>query len=144
MEYEPSLLSTTATSNLLQRTQVTLFLTPTDIMYYDVVIRNSKTFKPCMTPLLKHKQTPLLTCTFTHMYTPILTNTHTHSQRCCPMYTETTKHNPFLPSEQPQFIGARTLHQCRKLPQGCWPMLTPMLPTVVSSWLNVHWVMDHS
>uniref|UniRef100_A0A8C7DTI1 Ig-like domain-containing protein n=1 Tax=Oncorhynchus kisutch TaxID=8019 RepID=A0A8C7DTI1_ONCKI len=30
------------------------------------------------------------------------------------------------------------------IPQGCWPMLTPMLPTVVSSWLDVLWVVDHS
>ena len=26
---------------------------------------------------------------------------------------------------------------------GCWSMLTPMLTTVVSSWLDVLWVVDH-
>ena len=30
------------------------------------------------------------------------------------------------------------------VPQGCWPMLTPMLPTVVPCWLDVLWVVDHS
>jgi hypothetical protein len=30
------------------------------------------------------------------------------------------------------------------VPQGCWPILTPLLPTVVSRWLNVLWVVDHS
>uniref|UniRef100_A0A4W5MLI1 Fibronectin type-III domain-containing protein n=1 Tax=Hucho hucho TaxID=62062 RepID=A0A4W5MLI1_9TELE len=32
-----------------------------------------------------------------------------------------------------------TLQGVESVPQGCWPMLTPMLPTVVSSWLDVHW-----
>ena len=30
------------------------------------------------------------------------------------------------------------------IPHGCWPMLTPMLPAVVSSWLDVLWVVDLS
>ena len=29
-------------------------------------------------------------------------------------------------------------------PKGCWPMLTPMLPTIVSSWLDIFLVADHS
>ena len=69
------------------------------------------------------------------------------------LYTEWTKHYehlhyiellPLLPSEQPQFFGAWTLQGVESVPQGCWPMLTPMLPTVVSSWLDVLWVVDHS
>ena len=51
---------------------------------------------------------------------------------------------PLLPAEQPQFIGAWTLQGVESIPQGCWPMLTLMLPTVVSSWLDVLWVVDHS
>jgi hypothetical protein len=42
---------------------------------------------------------------------------------------------PFCP--QPQFVRARTLHGVESVPQGCWPMLTPILPTVVSGCLNV-------
>ncbi|XP_055748193.1 neurotensin receptor type 1-like isoform X1 [Salvelinus fontinalis] len=34
---------------------------------------------------------------------------------------------------------AWTLQGVANVPQGCWPMLTPMLPTVVSSWLDVLW-----
>jgi hypothetical protein len=49
-----------------------------------------------------------------------------------------------MPSEQPHVIGAWTLQGVESVPQECWPMLTPMLPTVVSSWLDVLWVMDHS
>ncbi|XP_045557405.1 pulmonary surfactant-associated protein A isoform X2 [Salmo salar] len=49
-----------------------------------------------------------------------------------------------LEKEQPQFIGAWTLQGVESVPQGCWAMLTPMLPTVVSSWLDVLWVVDHS
>ncbi|CDQ98769.1 unnamed protein product, partial [Oncorhynchus mykiss] len=32
---------------------------------------------------------------------------------------------------------------CTSISQGCWPMLTPMLPAVIS-WLDVLWVVDHS
>jgi hypothetical protein len=32
----------------------------------------------------------------------------------------------------------------KSIPQGSWPMFTPMLPTVVWSWLDVLWVVDHS
>ena len=52
--------------------------------------------------------------------------------------------HPLLPSEQPQFIEARTLQGVENIPQGCWPMLTPIRPTIVSNWLNVLWVVDHS
>ena len=54
--------------------------------------------------------------------------------------TECTKHkghltnielHPLLPPEQPQFIGVWTLQGGESVPQGCWPMLTPMLLTVV-------------
>ena len=48
-----------------------------------------------------------------------------------------------LPSEQPQFV-AWTRQGVESLPQGCSPMLTPMLPTVVSSWLDVIWVVNRS
>jgi hypothetical protein len=44
-----------------------------------------------------------------------------------------------MPPEQPKFIGG-----VEGVPQGCWPILTPILPTVVSSWLDVLWVVDHS
>jgi hypothetical protein len=37
-----------------------------------------------------------------------------------------------------------TLQGVESVPQECWPMLTPMLPTVVSSWLDVLWLVDHS
>ena len=71
----------------------------------------------------------------------------------CSRYTECTKHyenlpnidlHPFLPSEQPHFKGAWTLQGVESVPQGCWPVLTPMLPIVLSSWLDVLWVVDHS
>jgi hypothetical protein len=61
-------------------------------------------------------------------------------------YTEATKHEEhlpniqwhfLLPSEQPLFIRAWTSQGVESVPQGCWPMLTLMLPTVVSSWLDV-------
>ena len=56
--------------------------------------------------------------------------------------TDCTKHlehfpnielHPFLPSEQSQNVGAWTLQGVKSVPQRCWPMLTLMLPTVVSS-----------
>ena len=61
-------------------------------------------------------------------------------------HTECTKHcTAFWPQfEQPQLVGAWTLHGVESIPQGCWPMLTPMLPTVLWSWLDVLWVVDHS
>ncbi|XP_064875903.1 uncharacterized protein LOC115130063 isoform X1 [Oncorhynchus nerka] len=46
--------------------------------------------------------------------------------------------------EQPQFVRAWPLQGVESVPQGCWPMLTQMLPTVVSIWLDVLWVVDHS
>ena len=48
-----------------------------------------------------------------------------------------------LSSEQPQFFRAWTLQGVESLPQGCWPLLTPMLLTVVWSWLDVFWEVDH-
>ena len=63
------------------------------------------------------------------------------------IYTECTKHEEHLPnfelrsrlpSEQPQFVRGWTLQGVESVPQGCWPMLTPMLPTVVSSWMVDH------
>ena len=36
------------------------------------------------------------------------------------------------------------LQGVKSVPQGCRPMLTSMLPTVVSSWLDVLWVVDQS
>ena len=47
-------------------------------------------------------------------------------------------------SEKPEFVGTWNLQGVEGVPQGCWPMLTTMLPTVVSSWLYVLWVVDHS
>jgi hypothetical protein len=41
------------------------------------------------------------------------------------------------PSEQLQFVVAWTLQGVESVPHGCWPMLTSILPTVVSSWLDV-------
>jgi hypothetical protein len=41
-------------------------------------------------------------------------------------------------------IHRHELHKVSSIPQWCWPMLTPMLPTVASSWLGVLWVVDHS
>jgi hypothetical protein len=34
--------------------------------------------------------------------------------------------------------------RCRKRSTGMLAMLTTMLPTVMSSWLDVFWVVDHS
>jgi hypothetical protein len=48
------------------------------------------------------------------------------------------------PSEQPRLVRPRTLQCVESFPQECWPMLTPMLPTVVSTCLDVLWVVDHS
>uniref|UniRef100_A0A4W5PMM3 Uncharacterized protein n=1 Tax=Hucho hucho TaxID=62062 RepID=A0A4W5PMM3_9TELE len=42
----------------------------------------------------------------------------------------------YLPEDRrPKFICK--LNGVESVPQGCWPMLTPMLPTVMSSWLDV-------
>jgi hypothetical protein len=49
-----------------------------------------------------------------------------------------------LPSEQPQFVRAWTRQCVKSNPPGCWPMLTPTLPTFVSSWMDVLYVVDHS
>ena len=43
---------------------------------------------------------------------------------------------PFCP-QKPQFVGAWTPQGVESIPQECWPMLTPLLHTVVSSWLVV-------
>jgi hypothetical protein len=42
-----------------------------------------------------------------------------------------------LPSKQSQFVRAWTLQGVKSVPQGCWPRSSTMLPTVVSSWLDV-------
>jgi hypothetical protein len=44
----------------------------------------------------------------------------------------------------PNALLLKDLHlkHVKSVPQRCWPMLTPMLPTVVSSWLDVLWVVD--
>jgi hypothetical protein len=52
--------------------------------------------------------------------------------------------NPFplppLPSEQPQFVRALTLQGVKGVPQGYWPMLTPILPTVEKVfWMSFGW-----
>ena len=44
---------------------------------------------------------------------------------------------PILPSEQPQFVVAWTLQGVESGQQGYWSILTPMLPAVVSKWLDV-------
>ena len=41
---------------------------------------------------------------------------------------------PFWPQNS---LGAWILQGDKSVPQGCWPMLIPMFPTVVSSWLYV-------
>ena len=51
---------------------------------------------------------------------------------------------PLFTSEQSPFVRAWTLQGVESVPQGCWPMLTPMLHRVVSSWLDVLWEVDHS
>ena len=59
--------------------------------------------------------------------------------------------NTFLILSCTSSFALRTASICQSMdstrcwiPQGCWSMLTPMLPIVVSSWLNVLWVVDHS
>ena len=49
-----------------------------------------------------------------------------------------------LLSEQSQFVRAWTLQGVESVPPGSGSLLTPMLPTVMSSWLDVLWVVDHS
>jgi hypothetical protein len=52
--------------------------------------------------------------------------------------------------QKPYFSLARvidmawTLQGVESVPRGCWPMLTPILPTFVSNWLGVLWVVNHS
>ncbi|KAM9395966.1 uncharacterized protein ACWYII_033836 isoform 2-T2 [Salvelinus alpinus] len=41
-------------------------------------------------------------------------------------------------------IRAWTLQGVESILLGCWAMLTPLLPIVVSSWLDVLWLVDHS
>ena len=51
------------------------------------------------------------------------------------LYTECTKHyielHALFPTEQPQFVRGWTLQGVESVPQGCWPMLTPMLPQLL-------------
>ena len=44
---------------------------------------------------------------------------------------------PFCPQNSLHSSEEWTLQGVKSVPQGCWPMLTPMLTTVVSSWLDV-------
>ena len=64
------------------------------------------------------------------------TATHTSKHLC--IYTEYTNYweHPH-PPQHPKLVGAWTLQGVKSVPQGCWPILTPMLPTVVSSWMEV-------
>jgi hypothetical protein len=39
-------------------------------------------------------------------------------------------HPSLFPSELPQFVGPWTLQGVESVPQGCWPILTPMLQVV--------------
>ena len=54
--------------------------------------------------------------------------------------------NTFLILSCPTFCPQNSLNLSghESVPKGCWPMLTPMLPTVVSSWLDLLWVVDRS
>ena len=63
-----------------------------------------------------------------------------------PYYIHRVSHfsPPFCPHNSLKSSGSGTLQGVESLPQGFWPMLTPMLPTVVSSWLDVLWLVDHS
>ncbi|CDQ73421.1 unnamed protein product [Oncorhynchus mykiss] len=49
--------------------------------------------------------------------------------------------NSFCPHNSLNLLG-HGLYEVSSIPQGCWPMLTPMLPTVVSNWLAVLWVIS--
>ena len=40
--------------------------------------------------------------------------------------------------------GMDSKEDVESVTQRSWPMLTPILPTVVSSWLDVVWVLNHS
>jgi hypothetical protein len=55
--------------------------------------------------------------------------------------TECTKHHEHIMNINSSGHG---LQSVKSIPLGCWSMLTPMLPTVVSSWLGVLWLVDHS
>ena len=45
-------------------------------------------------------------------------------------------HPSLFPSELPQFVGPWTLQGVESVPQGCWPMFTPMLQVV---WMSFGW-----
>jgi hypothetical protein len=50
---------------------------------------------------------------------------------------------PYAPRSA-SILWTWTLQGVESVPQGCWTMLTPMLPSVVSGWLDVLWVVDPS
>ena len=77
-----------------------------------------------------------------------------HIYQCCIEIETTNIRKTFLielpplrtppqnsPSEQPHILLGLALHKVSKVFHR--PMLTPMLPTVLSSWLDVLWVEDH-
>ena len=74
----------------------------------------------------------------------LISHSHTDWRYTLSVQNINIEFQPLLPSEQPQFIGTWTPQGVESVPQGWWPMLTPMLPTVVLSWLDVLWVVDHS
>ena len=50
---------------------------------------------------------------------------------------------PFCPQNSLNSPG-HGLYKVSSIPQGCWPMLTSVLPTVVASSLDILWVVDYS
>ena len=89
-----------------------------------------------------HIMSPL-NLTYNHN-TSIYTDTSTVHDSSHPIiYTSLYIHWVYKTLGTP-FVGAWILQGVERVPQGCWLMLTPILPTVVSSWLDVLWVVDHS
>jgi hypothetical protein len=63
-----------------------------------------------------------------HVSWPIITGNLHWLYKTLGEHLPNVEMHPLFPSEQPQFIGAWILQGV-----GCWPMLTPMLPTFVSN-----------
>ena len=51
---------------------------------------------------------------------------------------------PLFAFKETQFVGVWILQGVKIIPQGWWQVLTPTFLWVVSSWLDVLWVGDHS